>query len=59
MNQIFLRSMVGQLGLGRLGLFDEGFLADVLATHPPMAMRIARLKGMGYAQLKKEGGVVS
>ena len=34
----------------------EGWLADRLATHPPMSMRIARLKGMGYAQLKKEGG---
>ncbi len=31
----------------------EGFIADVLATHPPIAMRIARLKGMGYAQLKR------
>jgi len=34
----------------------EGWLADRLATHPPMGMRIARLKGMGYAELKKEGG---
>ena len=33
----------------------EGWLADRLATHPPMSMRISRLKGMGYAQLKKEG----
>ena len=32
----------------------EGWLADRLATHPPMSMRISRLKGMGYAQLKKE-----
>jgi heat shock protein HtpX len=36
----------------------EGWLADRFATHPPMGMRIARLKGMGYAQLKKEGGLV-
>lgn len=35
---------------------SEGWLADRLATHPPMSMRISRLKGMGYAQLKKEGG---
>ena len=41
----------------RLGL-REGFVADVLATHPPMARRIAILKGMGYAQLKREQGTV-
>ena len=41
----------------RLGRQD-GMLADVLATHPPMAKRIAILKGMGYAQLKREGGVI-
>jgi heat shock protein HtpX len=43
--------------LGRRLTSREGWLADVLATHPPMAMRISRLKGMGYAQLKKEGGL--
>ena len=32
-------------------------VADILATHPPMARRITILKGMGYAQLKQEGGV--
>ena len=42
--------------LGRRLTSREGWLADRLATHPPMGMRIARLKGMGYAQLKKEGG---
>jgi len=42
--------------LGRRVTSREGWLADTLATHPPMGMRIARLKGMGYAQLKKEGG---
>jgi heat shock protein HtpX len=42
--------------LGRRLTNREGWLADRLATHPPMSMRIARLKGMGYAQLKKEGG---
>jgi heat shock protein HtpX len=41
----------------RLGRQD-GRLADVLATHPPMAKRIAILKGMGYAQLKREGGAI-
>jgi heat shock protein HtpX len=42
--------------LGRRLTNREGFLADALATHPPMAMRISRLKGMGYAQLKRESG---
>ena len=39
--------------LGRRFTNREGFLADTFATHPPMGMRIARLKGMGYAALKK------
>jgi heat shock protein HtpX len=42
--------------LGRRFTGREGWLADRLATHPPMSMRIARLKGMGYAALKAEGG---
>lgn len=42
--------------LGRRLTSREGWLADTLASHPPMSMRISRLKGMGYAQLKKEGG---
>src|SRR2546421_209541 len=42
--------------LGRRFTNREGWLADTLATHPPMSMRITRLKGMGYAQLKEEGG---
>jgi heat shock protein HtpX len=37
---------------------QDGRLADVLATHPPMAKRIAILKGMGYAQLKRGGGAI-
>jgi heat shock protein HtpX len=41
--------------LGRPLTNHEGFLADTFATHPPMGMRIARLKGMGYAELKKSG----
>jgi heat shock protein HtpX len=42
--------------LGRRLTAHEGMFADALATHPPMAKRIAILRGMGYAQLKKEGG---
>ncbi len=45
--------------LGRRLTAREGLLADVLATHPPMAKRVAILKGMGYAQLKREGGVAT
>ena len=45
--------------LGRRLGGQEGMLADVLTTHPPMAKRIAILKGMGYAQLKREGGAIS
>ena len=44
--------------LGRRLGAHEGFLADVLTTHPPMAKRVAILKGMGYAQLKREQGTL-
>ncbi len=43
--------------LGRRFTNREGWLADTFATHPPMSMRISRLKGMGYAELKKQGGL--
>jgi heat shock protein HtpX len=45
--------------LGRRLTNRDGFLADALATHPPMGKRIARLKGMGYAQLKRESGQIA
>jgi heat shock protein HtpX len=45
--------------LGRRLAGQEGMLADVRTTHPPMAKRITILKGMGYAQLKREGGAIS
>jgi heat shock protein HtpX len=32
----------------------QGFLADVLTSHPPIAQRISRLRGMGYQQIKRE-----
>jgi heat shock protein HtpX len=32
----------------------QGFLADFLASHPPLAQRIIRLRGMGYQQVKRE-----
>ena len=38
----------------------EGFLADVLVSHPPIRQRIIRLKGMAYQQAKREpAGAVS
>ncbi|HEX7337673.1 MAG TPA: M48 family metallopeptidase [Gemmatimonadales bacterium] len=38
----------------------EGWLADFLASHPPIRQRIIRLKGMGYQQAKREpAGAVS
>jgi heat shock protein HtpX len=41
--------------LGRRINLREGGLSNLLATHPPMAARIARLKGMAYQRLKAEG----
>jgi heat shock protein HtpX len=32
----------------------EGFLADVLASHPPIRQRIIRLEGMGYQLVKQQ-----
>ncbi len=41
--------------LGRRMNLKEGFVADLLATHPPMALRVARLKAMGYQEQKAAG----
>jgi heat shock protein HtpX len=40
--------------LGRRSNLHEGFLADLFGTHPPMAVRIARLKAMAF-QYQKTG----
>ncbi len=40
--------------LGRRLTHTQGFLADLLATHPPMGLRVARLKAMAY-QLDETG----
>src|SRR5262249_13060694 len=39
--------------LGRPLGDKEGAFSDAFATHPPMAMRIARLHAMGYQAIKR------
>jgi len=41
--------------LGRRASLREGRLADFLGTHPPMAVRVARLRAMGYQEQKRAG----
>lgn len=41
--------------LGRKVTNMKGLIGDVFATHPPMAMRVARLKAMGYQAQKAAG----
>ena len=40
--------------LGRRLTHKQGFLADLLATHPPMGLRVSRLKAMAF-QYEKTG----
>jgi heat shock protein HtpX len=42
--------------LGRRLDDREGAFADLFATHPPMALRISKLKAMGFQALKRAGG---
>jgi len=42
--------------VGRRLTHKQGMVANLLATHPPMALRIARLKGMAY-QYQKTGEI--
>jgi heat shock protein HtpX len=44
--------------LGRRVSAREGRLADFLGTHPPMAIRVARLKAMAYQEQKRAGTFV-
>ena len=44
--------------MGRAVSSREGWLADRLATHPPMAIRVSRLRAMAYQEIKHSGGVV-
>ena len=41
--------------LGRKSSLREGKLADFFGTHPPMAIRVARLRAMGYQEQKRSG----
>jgi heat shock protein HtpX len=41
--------------LGRAVNDHEGAFANLLGTHPPMPMRITRLKGMAFQQAKAAG----
>lgn len=45
--------------LGRKVNLKEGRVADILATHPPIALRIARLRGMAYQAAKRAGQAVT
>jgi heat shock protein HtpX len=44
--------------LGRRVNAREGRLADLLATHPPLSLRISRLRAMGYQEMKRSGTFV-
>jgi heat shock protein HtpX len=33
----------------------QGLFADIFASHPPIGMRVSRLRGMAYQQAKREG----
>ena len=41
--------------LGRASSQREGWVADLLGTHPPMPLRVSRLKAMAYQELKRQG----
>lgn len=43
---------------GRLANRREGRLADLFATHPPMAIRIARLRAMAFQAAKRSGDLM-
>ena len=44
---------------GRAVNSREGGVADLLATHPPLALRISRLRAMGYQEQKRAGTFVA
>jgi heat shock protein HtpX len=36
----------------------EGIVGDIFASHPPIRLRVARLKAMAFQNAKREGGVL-
>jgi Zn-dependent protease with chaperone function len=44
--------------LGRRASHREGRLAELLGTHPPMSLRIAKLRAMAYQEMKRDGTFV-
>lgn len=44
--------------LGRRLNTHEGKLAELFGTHPPMALRVARLRAMAYQEMKRAGELV-
>lgn len=44
--------------LGRRLTSREGFFAELLGTHPPMAIRVAKLNAMAYQQQKDGRGAI-
>jgi heat shock protein HtpX len=44
--------------LGRSVNSREGRIADFFGTHPPLSMRVARLRAMGYQEMKARGTFV-
>ena len=44
--------------LGRRVSHKEGRLAELLGTHPPMSLRIAKLRAMAYQEMKRDGTFV-
>jgi len=40
---------------GRAVNSREGTVADLLATHPPLVLRVSRLRAMGYQEQKRSG----
>ena len=44
--------------LGRRSNRSEGRLAELFGTHPPMILRVSRLKAMAYQSMKRSGSFV-
>jgi heat shock protein HtpX len=45
--------------LGRRVSHREGRVAELLGTHPPMSLRIAKLRAMAYQEMKRDGTFVA